>query len=1044
MERYVCKVCGEQLEQRIGDYYVCKYCGSRWKVEEEVTRLPVLENAWQTLRNGDFDVAEELFEDVINTDNANHEAYWGRALASASIIYVNDLNENKKVPTCNNISEQVFADGTFVKKAIELAPAEIADSYKQQAEYIDKVRIEWLNKASKEPAYDVFISYKDSDKEHGIERTQDSYDAQELYTELVRRGYNVFYSRVSLRDKLSEQYEPYIYNAIKTAKVMIVLAEKPEYITATWVKNEWSRFRNRIESGEKDSRSLVFVYKNLDLSDIPAALRSRQCLNMAEMIFLPSLISHIEKVIESSRKNQGVEKIAITGGKIAKKSTEISQNQITVREMGSTVAQTSLNDAQTLSLVRTYLAAQSFDQALALTNALLAKSPRNGEVKAVKMLAEQHFASESELIAKIKFDKQICREFEDIIECAAKDYAEQLIAQLYIGACERSDSEMYNILEFVLPFNCSERESLIAKTADNCIAKDKYCSFKLLLSTLDGKQVDRYIELLLNYANVNVRSNNLDACIDAVLEVDEGNVEAYQYRLYRLLSSNGSVDDLKSVSEKIIRYSADSDAKVVELLDKLTTRIKMSFSVVDGELARYVVRFYQKDIADLDSVLLNIADVLLSNSDFGNAEYFYGIVLSHNDMNAQACLGVSLAKVGVNSLLEVSSESEELLLLPEFNRYLVLETDEKRLKVINSLNKQVEKAHQERAAYAEAERHLAEGREERKKQRDEVLARMEKSRKGEKRTARKTVLFFAILCCVIAVLSVFNCWAWWSIVLVVLIGVVLTLVLITYVPWMFYLILAAYIALFSVFGLWTWWDIILTVLVGGFLLLYAIGMQVDSDYADIKSFDSKVEARKCQNKAWHEGLLLNNVGEVEEEAFLGCGALSGVTIKKELKYIGVGAFRDCVSVKKVNYVDFELEDLLTIKFSDEFSNPLVYGADLYLNGNLVTELTVNHYQNEFVLCGCGSLECVTVACESINDMVFAICEKLSTVTLSSKLQKIGDKAFYGCGALTEIRFDGTVKQWLRVQKGTCWNVGTGDYKVCCIDGTLDKWGKRVK
>ncbi|MGN0622425.1 MAG: toll/interleukin-1 receptor domain-containing protein [Oscillospiraceae bacterium] len=158
----------------------------------------------------------------------------------AGIVYVTDVNENKKIPTCNNITENSFMNDKDVQKAISLAPADIADGYKNQAEYIEKVRVEWLEKASKEPAYDVFISFKDSDRENGIERTQDSIDAQDLYNALVAEGYKVFFSRISLRDKISEQYEPYIYNAIKTAKVMIVFGEKATYFNSVWIKNEWT------------------------------------------------------------------------------------------------------------------------------------------------------------------------------------------------------------------------------------------------------------------------------------------------------------------------------------------------------------------------------------------------------------------------------------------------------------------------------------------------------------------------------------------------------------------------------------------------------------------------------------------------------------------------------------------------------------------------------------------------------------------------------------------------------------------------------------
>ena len=128
-----CKSCGGDLE-RIGDYYVCRFCGNKWMIDSD-NDVHVFDraNAWSALRDCDFERATELFENLIYKEPNNHEAYWGRALACAGIMYVTDFHENKKIPTCNNISESSFIDSRDVTKAIELAPAEISKVYKMQA-----------------------------------------------------------------------------------------------------------------------------------------------------------------------------------------------------------------------------------------------------------------------------------------------------------------------------------------------------------------------------------------------------------------------------------------------------------------------------------------------------------------------------------------------------------------------------------------------------------------------------------------------------------------------------------------------------------------------------------------------------------------------------------------------------------------------------------------------------------------------------------------------------------------------------------------------
>ncbi len=122
MENITCKSCGGSVT-RVGNYYVCDYCRNKWELDSgndihAVDRA----NAWSALRDGDFEKAGELFENLILKDGKNHEAYWGRALALGGIIYVTDMSENKKVPTCNNITEESFLHGKDVEKAISLAP----------------------------------------------------------------------------------------------------------------------------------------------------------------------------------------------------------------------------------------------------------------------------------------------------------------------------------------------------------------------------------------------------------------------------------------------------------------------------------------------------------------------------------------------------------------------------------------------------------------------------------------------------------------------------------------------------------------------------------------------------------------------------------------------------------------------------------------------------------------------------------------------------------------------------------------------------------
>lgn len=111
----------------------------------------------------------------------------------------------------------------------------------------------------------------------------------------------------------------------------MVFGERPEYFIAVWIKNEWSRFKSRIESGEKHKNSLVVAYKNMDTAALPVVLKTRQCLNAGEMSFLPDLVRHIRRVIDESKQAEHIERVEIKGGQISKKATLLTKNKINVR-----------------------------------------------------------------------------------------------------------------------------------------------------------------------------------------------------------------------------------------------------------------------------------------------------------------------------------------------------------------------------------------------------------------------------------------------------------------------------------------------------------------------------------------------------------------------------------------------------------------------------------------------------------------------------------------------------------------------------------------
>ena len=292
--------CGGVYEYRNGKW-MCNCCDAIRPEEitnEEATLLYV---ATQERQLKNFDEAERKYSDIIERYPKNAESYFGRVLSKYGIIYEKDY-DGRNIPTCCATSLESFLDDKDYLKALELADKENKKLYQEHAEYIEKIRVEWIEKAQKEEPYDIFISYKETE---GLRRTEDSIAVQDLYIHLTEQGYRVFFSRESLRDKTGQNYEPYIFNALSTAKVMLVYASRPEYVMSTWLKNEWTRYIKRIKLGEKRGDSLLVACDGFSPNELPSVLAKKQCLDAKARSFYTDLDNRIKELVKNPKVERG-------------------------------------------------------------------------------------------------------------------------------------------------------------------------------------------------------------------------------------------------------------------------------------------------------------------------------------------------------------------------------------------------------------------------------------------------------------------------------------------------------------------------------------------------------------------------------------------------------------------------------------------------------------------------------------------------------------------------------------------------------------------
>lgn len=361
-----CKMCGGDLELIEGSSVaVCEYCGSQQTVPaaDNEKKLTLFARANRLRLACEFDKAAGVYESIVADFPTEAEAYWGLVLCRYGIEYVDDPATGKKIPTCHRSSfDSVMEDSDF-EQTLENADAVARRVYRDEAKAIEELRRGIVEVSGKEPPYDIFICYKET-AEDG-QRTVDSVIAQDVYDALTGKGYRVFFSRISLEDKLGTEYEPYIFAALHSAKIMLAFGTDYEYYNAVWVKNEWSRFLQLMTKDK--SKHLIPCYKGIDAYDMPKEFAKLQAQDMGKVGAMQDLL-------------RGVDKIMGKGAVAAPAADTTAAPAPTVNPTVSSL----------LERAEMFLADGDWDNVDTYCEKVLDMEPKNGTAYLYKLMAELH------------------------------------------------------------------------------------------------------------------------------------------------------------------------------------------------------------------------------------------------------------------------------------------------------------------------------------------------------------------------------------------------------------------------------------------------------------------------------------------------------------------------------------------------------------------------------------------------------------------------------------------------------------------------------
>ena len=142
--------------------------------------------------------------------------------------------------------------------------------------------------------------------------------------------------------------------------------------------------------------------------------------------------------------------------------------------------------------------------------------------------------------------------------------------------------------------------------------------------------------------------------------------------------------------------------------------------------------------------------------------------------------------------------------------------------------------------------------------------------------------------------------------------------------------------------------------------------------------------------------LPESISVIGEDAFYCCRSLVEIYISPSVTEISKGAFGECASLEKVYIKD--VAHWCTIRFYNECSNPLFYAHNLYLNGEVCTNLDIPNL--------------VT----NISDRCFFGCKCIESINIPPSVEIVGNYAFFGCTSLKKVHITDK-KQWFAIDFG---------------------------
>ncbi len=294
-----CKECGGDLKTVKGTVVcTCESCGRMQTLPryDGEKLLELMQRADTLRRRGEFDLAGSRYEELCAEYPSDAELYWLIALCRYGIEYVEEQGSRR--PVIHRMQLQsILEDGDYLE-ALKYSTDEQRKIYEAEASRIDAIYRELAAIGQERESFDVFLCCGSASGDRQI--------AEEIYGDLGRRNVSIFYPGRDLNDVPGHLKEAYIYNALRSAQLMIVAGSSKESFQETGIKNQWSRFLKFMEN-DRHRRSLLPVYRGMEEIDLPEEFLLFPGQDISENGALQEIRDGVEKLLGRRRETESTD-----------------------------------------------------------------------------------------------------------------------------------------------------------------------------------------------------------------------------------------------------------------------------------------------------------------------------------------------------------------------------------------------------------------------------------------------------------------------------------------------------------------------------------------------------------------------------------------------------------------------------------------------------------------------------------------------------------------------------------------------------------------